>query len=38
MKEWITGRNPVMEVLLAKRRQVFRLLLAAGVEEKGRVL
>ena len=38
MKEWITGRNPVMEVLLAKRRQVFRLLLAAGVEEKGRIL
>jgi len=38
MKEWITGRNPVMEVLLAKRRQAFRLLLAAGVEEKGRVL
>lgn len=37
MKEWITGRNPVMEVLQAKRRQVFRLLLASGVEEKGRV-
>jgi len=37
MKEWITGRNPVMEVLQAKRRQVFRLLLASGVEEKGRI-
>lgn len=37
MKEWITGRNPVMEVLQAKRRQVFRLLLASGVEERGRI-
>jgi hypothetical protein len=32
MKEWITGRNPVMEVLEAHRRQVFRLLIATGVE------
>lgn len=37
MKEWITGRNPVMEVFQAKRRQVFRLLVASGVEERGRV-
>jgi 23S rRNA (guanosine2251-2'-O)-methyltransferase len=37
MKEWITGRNPVMEVLEAHRRQVFRLLIATGVEEKGRI-
>lgn len=37
MKEWITGRNPVMEVLQARRRQVFRLMLAGGVEEKGRI-
>lgn len=37
MKEWITGRNPVMEVLEARRRQVFRLLLASGIEEKGRI-
>ncbi len=37
MKEWITGRNPVMEVLQAKRRQVFRLMLASGVEERGRI-
>lgn len=37
MKEWIVGRNPVMEVLLAKRREVFRVLLATGVEEKGRI-
>ncbi len=38
MKEWIIGRNPVMEVLQAKRRQVFRLLFAAGLEDKGRIL
>ena len=37
MKEWIIGRNPVMEVIQAKRRQVFRLLFASGVEEKGRI-
>ena len=35
MREWITGRNPVFETLSAHRRQVFRLLLAVGVEEKG---
>ncbi|NMB56107.1 MAG: 23S rRNA (guanosine(2251)-2'-O)-methyltransferase RlmB [Leptolinea sp.] len=35
MREWITGRNPVFETLAAHRRQCFRLLLAAGVEEKG---
>lgn len=38
MKEWIIGRNPVMEVLKTKRREVFRLLLAVGLEEKGRVV
>jgi 23S rRNA (guanosine2251-2'-O)-methyltransferase len=37
MKEWIVGRNPVYEVLRAERRDVFRLLVAAGVEEKGRL-
>lgn len=37
MKEWIIGRNPVMEVLKTKRREVFRLLLASGIEEKGRI-
>jgi 23S rRNA (guanosine2251-2'-O)-methyltransferase len=37
MKEWIVGRNPVYEVLLAKRRDFFRLLVASGVEEKGRL-
>ena len=32
MKEWITGRNPVYEMLRAKRRQIFRLLIAEGVK------
>jgi 23S rRNA (guanosine2251-2'-O)-methyltransferase len=36
-KEWITGRNPVYEVLKARRRHVFRLLVAKGVDEKGRI-
>ncbi|MDX9864915.1 MAG: 23S rRNA (guanosine(2251)-2'-O)-methyltransferase RlmB [Anaerolineaceae bacterium] len=36
-KEWITGRNPVYEVLAARRRHVFRLLVAKGVEQKGRI-
>jgi 23S rRNA (guanosine2251-2'-O)-methyltransferase len=36
-REWITGRNAVYEVLLARRRQVFRLHMAAGVEERGRL-
>jgi 23S rRNA (guanosine2251-2'-O)-methyltransferase len=37
MKEWITGRNPVYECLRAGRRHFFRLLIASGVEEKGRI-
>jgi 23S rRNA (guanosine2251-2'-O)-methyltransferase len=37
MKEWITGRNPIYEVLQARRRDVFRLLVASGAEEKGRL-
>lgn len=37
MSEWITGRNPVYEALSARRRQVFRLRLAQGVQEKGRL-
>ena len=37
MKEWIVGRNPVYEVLRARRRQGFQLLLAQGIQEKGRV-
>ncbi|HWR65091.1 MAG TPA: 23S rRNA (guanosine(2251)-2'-O)-methyltransferase RlmB [Bellilinea sp.] len=35
MREMITGRNPVFEVFQARRRQIFRLLVAVGVEEKG---
>lgn len=37
MKEWIVGRNPVYEVLCARRRDFFRLHVASGVEEKGRM-
>jgi len=37
MKEWITGRNPVYEVLRAKRRHVFRLLLAKGIDRGGHI-
>lgn len=37
MREWITGRNPVFETLRAGRRQPFRLRLAQGVQEKGRL-
>lgn len=36
MREWICGRNPVYEVLRAGRREVYRLLVAEGVMEKGR--
>ncbi|MBN2548217.1 MAG: 23S rRNA (guanosine(2251)-2'-O)-methyltransferase RlmB [Anaerolineales bacterium] len=37
MREWISGRNPVYEVLRAGRRHSFRLQLAQGVQEKGRL-
>jgi 23S rRNA (guanosine2251-2'-O)-methyltransferase len=37
MREFIYGRNPVYETLRAKRRQAFSLLLAEGVQEKGRL-
>jgi 23S rRNA (guanosine2251-2'-O)-methyltransferase len=37
MREWILGRNPVYETLRARRRQVFRLQIAEGVQEKGRL-
>jgi 23S rRNA (guanosine2251-2'-O)-methyltransferase len=37
MREWITGRNPVFETLRARRRQVFRLWVAEGAQEKGRL-
>jgi 23S rRNA (guanosine2251-2'-O)-methyltransferase len=37
MKEWITGRNPVYEVLRAERRHLFQLLIAEGSQIKGRL-
>jgi 23S rRNA (guanosine2251-2'-O)-methyltransferase len=38
MKEWLYGRNAIYETMRAKRRQFFRLRLAEGVEEKGRLV
>ncbi|MBM3151981.1 MAG: 23S rRNA (guanosine(2251)-2'-O)-methyltransferase RlmB [Chloroflexi bacterium] len=38
MKEFIYSRNAVYETLRARRRQVFRLEIAQGVQEKGRIL
>ncbi len=35
MKEWITGRNPVFEVLRAKRRHAFRLFALRGMRMEG---
>ena len=37
MREWLTGRNPVYEVLRAKRRHVFRLVLARGIKMEGQL-
>jgi 23S rRNA (guanosine2251-2'-O)-methyltransferase len=37
MKEFIYGRNPVYESLRAKRRDFFRLQIAEGVQEKGKL-
>lgn len=37
MREWIYGRNPVYEVLTAGKREVFRLWIAQGAQEKGRL-
>lgn len=37
MKEWLYGRNPVFESLRAGRRRAFRLLVAEGAQEKGRL-
>lgn len=37
MREIITGRNPVYEVFQARHRQIFRLVVAAGAEEKDRL-
>ncbi len=37
MREWITGKNAVYEVIQAKRRHLFALRVAQGVQEKGRL-
>lgn len=37
MREWVTGRNAVYEVLRANRRQIFSLRIAQGAQEKGRL-
>ena len=37
MKEYIYSRNAVYETLRARRRQVFQLLVAEGVKDKGRL-
>ena len=37
MREFIYGRNPVYETLRAKRRDAFRLEVAEGVQDKGRL-
>lgn len=37
MREWVTGRNPVYEVLRARRRHVFRLVLARGLKVEGQL-
>lgn len=37
MKEWITGRNPVFEVLSAHHRDSFQLLIADGAKIEGQL-
>ena len=37
MKEWITGRNPVYEVLSTHHRDSFRLLIADGAKIEGKL-
>jgi len=37
VREFIYGRNPVYETLRARRRQIFSLLIAEGVQEKGQL-
>lgn len=37
MREWISGRNPVYEVLRSGRRKFFRLQIAQGIKERGRL-
>ncbi len=37
MSEWITGRNPVYEILRTNRRRNHRLLIAQGAKQQGRL-
>jgi 23S rRNA (guanosine2251-2'-O)-methyltransferase len=37
MREWIRGRNPVYEVLRSGKRRPFRLIIAKGTNEKGKL-
>ena len=37
MKEWITGRNPVYEVLSAHHRDSFRVMVAEGAKVEGKL-
>ena len=37
MKEWITGRNAVYEVLSAHHRVSFRLLISEGAKVEGQL-
>ena len=37
MSDWITGRNPVFEVLKSRRRQIHKLWIAQGVKRQGRL-
>ena len=37
MREWLISRNPVYEALVAKRRNAYRVLIAQGIKEKGRI-
>lgn len=37
MSDWITGRNPVYEVLKSNRRQIHRLWIAQGAKTQGRL-
>ena len=38
MREWITGRNPVFEVLSARREHLVFLLWGSYAERKGRII
>jgi len=37
MREWIYGRNPVYETIIANRRNILQLIVREGVQEKGRL-